>query len=74
MADINIRLVKSLNGRHDKHIATAQSLGLRRIGDTTKQPNNPQTLGKLAQIGYLVEFAEEKPAPKKARRKQEDAT
>ena len=28
MANLKIKLVKSLNGRHDKHIATAQSLGL----------------------------------------------
>ena len=25
MADLKIKLVKSLNGRHDKHIATAHS-------------------------------------------------
>lgn len=49
-----ITLVKSLNGRHKKHIATANSMGLRRIGDTTEQPDNEQTRGKLAQIGYLV--------------------
>lgn len=54
MDKIKITLVKSLNGRHDKHIATAASLGLRRIGSTTEQPDNDQTRGKLAQIGYLV--------------------
>ena len=46
MANLNIKLVKSLNGRLDKHIATANSLGLRRIGDTTVQPDNAQTRGK----------------------------
>jgi len=54
MADIKITLVKSLNGRHDKHIATAHSLGLRKIGDHTVQPENAQTKGKIAQIGYLL--------------------
>ena len=34
---LKIKLVKSLNGRLDKHIATANSLGLRRIGDATTQ-------------------------------------
>ena len=29
MANLKIKLVKSLNGRLDKHIATAESLGLR---------------------------------------------
>lgn len=38
MANLKIELVKSLNGRLDKHIATANSLGLRRIGQTTVQP------------------------------------
>ena len=29
---INIELIKSLNGRSDKQVATANSLGLRKIG------------------------------------------
>ena len=58
MANLKIKLVKSLNGRHDKHIATAQSLGLHKIGNESVQPDNPQTRGKLAKIGYLVEVTE----------------
>ena len=60
MANINIKLVKSLNGRIEKHIATAASLGLRKIGDETTQPDNPQTRGKIAKIGYLLQVTEEK--------------
>ena len=60
MAKLKIKLVKSLNGRLDKHIATAASLGLRRINSETVQPDNPQTRGKLHQIGYLVCVTEEK--------------
>ena len=59
MANYKIKLVKSLNGRLDKHIATAKSLGLTRIGDETVQPDNPQTRGKIAQIGYLLKVNEE---------------
>ena len=59
MANLKIKLVKSLNGRHDNHIATAKSLGLRKIGSETVQPDNPQTRGKVAQIGYLIEVTEE---------------
>ena len=59
MANLKIKLVKSLNGRHDKHIATACSLGLHKIGNETVQPDNPQTRGKIAQIGYLVKVTEE---------------
>ena len=60
MANIKIKLVKSLNGRIQKHIATAESLGLRKIGDETTQPDNPQTRGKIAKIGYLLQVTEEK--------------
>ena len=59
MANLRIRLVKSLSGRRDKHIATAKSLGLNKIGSETVQPDNPQTRGKLAQIGYLITVTEE---------------
>ncbi len=59
MANLKITLTKSLNGRHDKHIATAASLGLRKIGDETVQPDNAQTRGKIAQIGYLLKVTEE---------------
>ena len=52
---ITIKLVKSLNGRNKKHIATAKSMCLSRPGDATMQPDNAATRGKLAQISYLVE-------------------
>ena len=59
MATLKIKLVKSLNGRLDKHIATANSLGHYKIGNETTQPDNPQTRGKIAQIGYLLKVTEE---------------
>ena len=68
MANLRIKLVKSLNGRLDSHIATAQSLGLHKIGNETVQPeignetvqpDNPQTRGKIAKIGYLLKVTEE---------------
>ena len=59
MANLRIKLVKSLSGRRDKHIATARSLGLTKIGSETLQPDNPQTRGKIAQIGYLITITEE---------------
>ena len=60
MANLNVKLVKSLNGRLEKHIATANSLGLRKIGDVTVQPDNDQTRGKIAKIGYLLQVTEVK--------------
>ncbi len=58
MANLKIKLVKSLNGRLEKHIATAQSLGLRKIGQVSIQPDNEQTRGKIAKIGYLLQVSE----------------
>lgn len=54
MKNLKITLKKSLNGRLEKHIATAKSLGLKRPGDETVQPDNAQTQGKVALIGYLL--------------------
>ena len=56
---LKMKLVKSLNGRNKKHIATAESMGLRKIGDVSSQPDNEATRGKIAQISYLLEVTEE---------------
>lgn len=58
MANLKITLVKSLNGRLEKHIATANSMGLRKIGQVSIQPDNTQTKGKIAKIGYLLKVEE----------------
>lgn len=55
---LQITLVKSLIGRKKSHIATANSMGLRRIGDVTLQPINDATAGKIAHICYLVDVKE----------------
>jgi len=54
MADIKITLVKSTIGCKKDQIATAKALGLNRIGDTTTQPDNPMTRGKINKIVHLV--------------------
>ena len=58
MANLKIELFKSLNGRLEKHIATAESLGLRKIGQTSIQPDNTQTRGKIAKIGFMLQVTE----------------
>ena len=54
-AGITVKLVKSLIGRSDKQIATAKSLGLKRVGDVTVQPDNAATNGKINTISHMVE-------------------
>ena len=39
-------------------MATAYSLGLRKIGQVSIQPDNTQTRGKIAKIGYLLKVEE----------------
>ena len=51
---VTVKLVKSLSGRGAKQIATAKSLGLKKIGDVTVQPDNAQTAGKIAKISHMV--------------------
>ncbi len=58
MADVKIKLTKSLIGCKKDQIATAHSLGLRKIGNVTVQPDNDQTKGKIKKIGHLVQVEE----------------
>jgi len=60
VGDLRITLRKSINGRLEKQKATALSLGLKRVGDATVQPNNPATQGKIAKIRFLIDVAEVK--------------
>jgi len=52
---LRVRLVHSMIGAKDDQIATAHALGLRKIGDESVQPDNPQTKGKIAKIMHLIE-------------------
>ena len=54
---MKITLKKSLIGSKKDQIATAQSLGLKKVGDTTEQPDNAQTQGKVKRIGHLIEVS-----------------
>ena len=53
-----IKLKKSLIGCKDDQIATADSLGLRKVGQETIQPDNAATKGKIFKISHLVEVTE----------------
>ena len=55
---LKITLVKSLIGSKKDQIATADSLGLRKIGDATVQPDNASTQGKVKKIIHLIEVTE----------------
>ena len=53
---LKITLVKSLIGRKDDQIATAEALGLHKVNDETIQPDNAATQGKIKKIIHLLQF------------------
>ena len=55
---LHIKLVRSLIGSKKDQIATAASMGLRKIGDVANQPDNAATRGKVNKILHLVEVTE----------------
>ena len=59
-ACLKVKLVKSTIGSKKDQIATAEALGLHKIGDEKIHPDNAQTRGKINKISHLVEFAEAK--------------
>jgi large subunit ribosomal protein L30 len=71
---LKIELHKSLIGRSTKQIGTANSLGLKKPGDVTVQPDNAATQGKISQIAFMLKVSEAAKAPaKKAAPKAEKA-
>lgn len=52
---VKITLRRALTGRKQTHIAIAHSLGLKRAGDVTFQPDNGATAGKIAKLAYLLD-------------------
>ena len=59
-ACLQVKLVKSTIGSKKDQIATAQALGLFKIGDEKIQPDNAQTRGKINKVSHLVEVEEVK--------------
>lgn len=57
MAQIKVTLAKSLIGAKKDQIATARALGLTKIGNSSVQPDNAQTKGKVAKIIHLIEVS-----------------
>ena len=59
MAKIKVTLVKSLIGRKKDHIATANALGLKKIGKTTvEHEDTPQIRGMINKVDYLLKVEE----------------
>lgn len=54
---IKIKLVRSTAGKKSPQIAVLESLGLRRVGDITEQPDNAATAGKIFKVSHMIEVS-----------------
>ncbi len=58
MANLKITLVKSINGAKKNQIATVKALGLKKIGSSVEQADNPQIRGMVKVVNHLVKVEE----------------
>lgn len=61
MADkkmMRVTLVKSMNGRLEKHKACVRGLGLRRMHQTVEVEDTPCTRGMVNKVNYMVRVEE----------------
>ena len=57
---LRITLVKSAIGYSEKHKATVQALGLRKLHQTVALPDTPSLRGMLLKVNHLVKVEEAK--------------
>ncbi len=55
---IKLTLIRSVSGRLPGHKATAASLGLRRIHQTSEVHDSPSARGMIKKIEYLLKVEE----------------
>lgn len=54
MATLKITLKRGISKALDKQQATVAALGLRKIGQTVEQQDNPQIRGMIDKVAHLV--------------------
>ncbi len=55
---MKVTLVRSLNGRLEKHQACVRGLGLRRVHQSVLVEDTPLTRGMAAKVSYMVRVEE----------------
>jgi len=58
MSKLKITLIKSTNKARKNQLATVRALGLRKIGQTVEQNDNPQIRGMIAVVPHLLRVEE----------------
>ncbi len=57
-ATMQVKLVRSINGRLKSHKACVNGLGLRRIHQTVTVEDTPATRGMVNKVSYMVKVEE----------------
>lgn len=55
---LKITLVKSIYGSKKAQIATVKALGLKKIGSSVSQQDNPQIRGMINKVSHLIKVEE----------------
>ena len=56
--ELNVTLIRSLNGRLKNHQACASGLGIRRMHQTVKVIDTPENRGMINTISYMLNVEE----------------
>ena len=59
MTKVRIEQVKSSNGCDKPQLATLESLGLRKIGQSVEHEDRPQLRGMIRRVAHLVKVEED---------------
>ena len=57
-ARVRVTLARSVIGRHPRHRATVEALGLRRIGSSVEHTASPPVIGMIRKVRYLLTVEE----------------
>ena len=58
MAQLKVKLLRSLHGRLPVHKSCVFGLGLKRIGHTVTVVDTPEVRGMIRKVGYLLQVEE----------------
>lgn len=55
---LKITMIKSMNGRPEKHRRVLRSMGFRKMHQAVELPDNPATRGMIAKVAHMVKVEE----------------
>jgi len=55
---LKISMIKSMNGRPEKHRKVLRSMGLEKMHRVVELPDNPATRGMIAKVSHMVKVEE----------------